>query len=82
MKRWLMFFVHVFKILRAMFVLSLLRKLTHEETMPLTVYGCTLVMAGDIVILKHANQAIEVGEIIKTMPEADTVHMRVYRRPS
>lgn len=81
MRKRLMFFVHVFRILRAMFVLWLLRKLTHEESLPLTIYGAHLVKAGDVIILQNFKKEIELGEVTNSFGEQDKIHMRIYRRP-
>ncbi len=75
------FWANYFRILRCMFTLWLLRKLSFEEYLPLTVYGRFIAMEGDIAILQHGNGAIEVSEVVKAYPHANTIHLRIYRRP-
>lgn len=78
--RFIRFWVNVFKILRAMFVLWLLEKLTYEENLPLTCHGRYIAERGDIAVLQSIDGRNEIAHVTG-QGEGLTVYMRIYRRP-
>lgn len=76
-----------FSVFRAMFILWFLRRYTHPEFIPLTIYGYYQVFVGDVVLINNGNYS-DVGEVTKVGPfenrdEAQrTVTLRLFRRPN
>lgn len=79
-KRYLFFPIHVLKILRAMFTLWLLDRLTYPEIIPLTVYGGYVSHKGEIAIINYPDtDKCELGKVKEQ--RGNTVYIRLYRRP-
>lgn len=71
-----------FKVLRAMFVLWLLDKLTYEEKIPLVTYGRFLAQEGDIAVINDPTRIkVEIGKVVMALEQPPTIHLRIYRRP-
>ncbi len=65
-----------------MFILWFLRKYTHPENIPITIYGTFKVHEGDIAIINHPSGETELGQVTTVSPnDPPTVVIQLFRRP-
>lgn len=87
LKHYLMIPIHMLRILRAMFILWFLKKVTHPEIVPLVVYGRYVAHINDVILVNSPSGGfLDLGEVVSAEPNFrenyETVLVRLYRRPS
>ena len=81
-RKWVMFPFHVIRIWRTVLCMWLLEKLTHEEHLPLMIFGRFVAHEGDVTVIKYADGKMETGVVANRSLrlEGPTVNIRVFRR--